>query len=129
MYTGKESMVIFWKKRINRYIKQLYSLEITNRKLLRNISIGVVWGLCEEKTKYFFCNEQFVSFENKRDFNYIINKINIFIESNYIRTNNKEIICDVAKVTNTRSSVDDSYIELDINSKKIKKKLNEKYNY
>lgn len=61
MYKNKEQFIIFLKKYLLKYLKRLYFAEITNRELLKNISIGVIWEILILKTKEFFENERLLS--------------------------------------------------------------------
>ena len=113
-----------------KYVKRLYFTEITNRKLLKNISIGVIWEILILKTKEFFENERLLSMsEFFQEYNYIIDNLEKYIEEKYVNLNNKEIIYQARKIVKDNAIYQEKNNEMifDIDSKKIREKLNDKF--
>lgn len=130
MYKNKEQFIIFLKKYLLKYLKRLYFAEITNRELLKNISIGVIWEILILKTKEFFENERLLSMsEFFQEYNYIIDNLEKYIEEKYVNLNNKEIIYQARKIVKDNAIYQEKNNEMifDIDSKKIREKLNNKF--
>lgn len=130
MYKNKEQFIIFLKKYLLKYVKILYFAEITNRELLKNISIGVIWEILILKTKEFFENERLLSMsEFFQEYNYIIDNLEKYIEEKCVNLNNKEIIYQARKIVKDNAIYQEKNNEMifDIDSKKIREKLNDKF--
>ena len=130
MYKNKEQFIIFLKKYLLKYVKILYFAEITNRELLKNISIGVIWEILILKTKEFFENERLLSMsEFFQEYNYIIDNLEKYIEEKCVNLNNKEIIYQARKIVKDNEKYQEKNNEMifDIDSKKIREKLNDKF--
>ena len=130
MYKDKEQFIIFLKKYLLKYVKILYFAEITNRELLKNISIGVIWEILILKTKEFSENERLLSMsEFFQEYNYIIDNLEKYIEEKCVNLNNKEIIYQARKIVKDNAIYQEKNNEMifDIDSKKIREKLNDKF--
>lgn len=131
MYKNKEQLNIFLKKYLIKYVKKLYFSEITNRELLKNISIGVTWEILILRTKEFFENEGVLYMsEFFQDYNYIIDNLDKYIEEKYVNINNKKIIIQTREIVKNSAMYQEknNNINLDIDTKKIKEELNNRFN-
>ena len=131
MYKDKEQFIIYLKKYLNKYVKKLYFAEITTRELLKNISIGVIWGILILKIKNFFETEGslYIS-EFLQEYNYIIDNLDRYIEEKYVNINNKKIIIQTREIVKNSAMYQEknNNINLDIDSKKIKEEVNNRFN-